>query len=306
MPAESRVRGFTIGTRAAALALAGLMALLACRPAAATPALWRVEGSHATIYLFGTIHILRKDVPWEAPAIAGALAKSGELWLEVPDPDDAQEARRLARQFGFDPQHPLSATLPPAVLAHLDAAAKTLGLPQGEKALDTTRPWFASVAIMDGLLIHDGYDPRNGVEAVLQRQAKAAGKTVRGFESLAQQIHFFADMTPALEVQMLENTLQDFDRGTQEIDAMVDAWMSGDETAIARTMVDEVREPFPALYRVLFLARNEAWAETIARMARGSGVAFVAVGAGHLAGPDSVQALLQRRGIAVERVETAK
>jgi uncharacterized protein YbaP (TraB family) len=297
------VRGLRKRARAAALALAALMVLLASWPAAATPALWRVEGPSATIYLFGTVHALRKNVFWESPAIARALAASRELWLEIPDPADRQQAQSLALQLGFDPQHPLSATLPPAVLAHLDAAAKAIGLPQGEKALDTMRPWFASVAITDALLIHDGYDPESGVEPLLLHEAVAAGKPVRGFETMAQQIHFFADMPPALELQMLESALQDVDGGTRQVDAMVDAWMSGDETAIARTVVNAVREPFPALYRVLFLARNTAWADTIAHLVQGSGVIFVAVGAGHLAGPDSLQALLRRRGLAVERVE---
>jgi uncharacterized protein len=289
--------------RPAALALAAAMALLACGPAAAAPALWLARGPSASVYLFGTIHVLRKGASWETPAIAAALARSGALWLEIPDPGDTGEAKRLTQQLGFDPQHPLSAKLPPPLVARLDAAARAAGMAEGEKTLEPMRPWLAAVALEDALLVHSGYDPASGVEPLLLRQANAAGKPVRGFESMAQQLHLFADMEPALELQMLENTLQDSDRGTREVDALVEAWMSGDEAAITRTMVDEVRQPFPALYRVLFVARNEAWADAIARMAKGAGVSFVAVGAAHLAGPDSVQAALKRRGVAVERVE---
>jgi uncharacterized protein len=290
---------------AAGIILAGLILLLACGPAAAEPALWLAKGPKAMIYLFGTIHVLKKDAAWESRGIAKALALSQELWLEIPNPGDTTDARTLTQQLGFDPQHPLSAKLPAPLLTHLDAAAKAVGMKEGEKTLEPMRPWLASVALEDALLIHAGYDPDSGVEPQLRRQAVTAGKPVRGFESMAQQLHFFADMAPGLELQLLQQTLRDFDQGRQEIDALVDAWMSGDDDGITRTIVDEVRQPFPALYRTLFVERNEAWAAAIAQMLRGSGVTFVAVGAGHLAGPDSVQAMLERRGIEVERVNSA-
>jgi uncharacterized protein len=292
---RARAAGFVILT---ALALPGMG-----RPAAAAPALWRVEGAHATIYLFGTVHALRKNLAWETPAIARALGESQALWLEIPDPGDTREAQRLAQSLGMDPQHPLSSLLSPALVAQLDKAAKSAGLPQGEKALEPMRPWLAAVALEDALLIHAGYDPASGVEATLVQQAKAAGKPVSGFETMPQQLHFFADLPPALQRQTLENMLDEFDRGTEELDMVVEAWMRGDDTAIAHAMIDQVRTPFPALYQVLFVTRNQAWAKTIARMAQGAGVTFVAVGAGHLAGPDSVEALLTRRGLRVVRVE---
>jgi uncharacterized protein YbaP (TraB family) len=293
--------------RAAGLGLLAALALMgADRQAVAAPALWRVEGPHATIYLFGTVHALKQNLAWETPVIARALAASRTLWLEIPHPRDTQEAQRLAQSLGVDPQHPLSTVLPPPLLAELDQAARRAGLPQGEKALEPMRPWLAAVALEDALLIHAGYNPASGVEATLLRQAKAAGKPVRGFESMAQQLHFFADLPSALQRQMLENMLNEFDRGTDELDGLVAAWMSGDEPAIAHAMIDEVRGPFPALYRVLFVKRNEAWAQSIAHMAQGTGTTFIAVGAGHLAGPDGVPALLKRRGFTAERVKTAE
>lgn len=118
-------------------------------------------------------------------------------------------------------------------------------------------------------------------------------------------MRFFADMPPAVELQLLENTLQDFDEGASKLDAMVNAWIKGDEAAITRTTVDEIKTPFPELYRTIVVQRNEAWAEIIAQMANGSGVTFIAVGAAHLAGPDSVQNALARRGVRVDRVAAA-
>jgi uncharacterized protein YbaP (TraB family) len=264
-----------------------------------------VKGPHATIYLFGTIHILRQGQSWETPEIAKALAASSELWLEVPNADDTQAAQALVRELGLDQQHPLSTKLPSRDLAHLDSAAKNVGIAAGEKSLEPMRPWLASLVLSDALLVHAGYDPASGVERVLQQQAVAANKPVRGFETLEQQMHFFADMPPQLQIDVLEDALSDADAGSVKLDALVDAWLNGDQAGITHLIVDELKTPFPELYRSLLVARNEAWARTIADMIKGSGVRFIAVGAGHLAGPDSLLSKLAKRGIRADPVDPA-
>ncbi len=290
--------------RLAWVAVAAGLAFSSSAPALAEPGLWLAKGPSATIYLFGTIHVLHKNQVWETPAIARALADSQELWLEVPDPGDAKALQPLIAQLGSDPQHPLSTKLPPQVLAHLDAVAKSIGMREGEQGLEPMRPWLAAVALEDGLLVHAGFDPGSGVEPLLLRDAVAAGKPVRGFETLEQQMRFFADLPSALERELLENTLEDFDQGAEQINALVDAWSNGDDAAIARAANDELRTSFPELYRTILVERNDRWAEAIAQMLKGVGVKFVAVGAAHLAGPDSVQIALQRRGVVVERLAT--
>ncbi len=282
--------------------IAGIALFLACAPAAAEPGLWLAKGPQSTIYFFGTVHVLRKNLVWESPRIEQALASSQELWLEVPDPDDTQAAQALVAQLGFDRAHPLSSKLSAGDLAHLDAAAKAVGVPDGEKTLEPMRPWLASVALEEGVIVRAGYDPKSGVEQALLRDQTGIAAHIRGFETLDQQLHFFANLNPTLELQMLQNTLQDFDQGPQKIDALVDAWIGGNDAEIARLMVDELKVPFPELYRTLLVQRNEAWAETIAGMIKTPGVRFIAVGAAHLAGPDSVQNALARRGVRVLRV----
>jgi uncharacterized protein YbaP (TraB family) len=72
--------------------------------------------------------------------------------------------------------------------------------------------------------------------------------------------------------------------------------------AIAAVVNGGMRERYPDLYNVWLVDRNRAWAKQIASLLKQPGTVFVAIGAGHLAGPDSVQAQLRERGIATERV----
>jgi hypothetical protein len=289
----------------ATLLAAGLALFLACFPATAEPGLWVVKGPKATVYLFGTIHVLPREQVWKSQNVANALAASRELWLEVANPDDVGPAQSLIRKTGFDELHPLSSKLTAADLTRVDAAAKALGIPEGEGALEPMRPWLVSVTLARALLAQAGYDPESGVEQTLLHDEAMRGKPVHGFETVDQQIHFFADMTPALELSVLRSMLKDYDQGTGKLDAIVDAWMKGDDAAISRLVVDELKGPFPQLYHTIFIARNERWADAIKAMLQGSGVSFIAVGAGHLAGQDSVQNALKHRGVTVERVVPA-
>jgi uncharacterized protein YbaP (TraB family) len=72
--------------------------------------------------------------------------------------------------------------------------------------------------------------------------------------------------------------------------------------AIAALENSDMRNKYPVLYNTLLTERNRRWAQQVAQMLDSHQTVFVAVGAAHLAGPDDVQAQLQKLGIAVERV----
>jgi uncharacterized protein YbaP (TraB family) len=65
--------------------------------------------------------------------------------------------------------------------------------------------------------------------------------------------------------------------------------------------VNDLKKESPSLYQKFVVQRNIAWSEKIAEILKRSGVQQIAVGAAHLAGPDSLQVQLARRGIKVER-----
>jgi uncharacterized protein YbaP (TraB family) len=80
---------------------------------------------------------------------------------------------------------------------------------------------------------------------------------------------------------------------------MVDAWQRGDQPALAR-LVSEDMDAFPAARKALFDDRNARWVPEIEAMLKEKHSFFITVGAGHLAGPQGVPALLRKAGHAVE------
>ena len=278
-----------------------VLLVFSAAPASAEPALWAIRGDRATIYLFGTIHMLRPGMDWESRKITKAFGDSSDVWLELID-DDAPALGPLVMQLGFDAAHPLSSRLSAAEFAKLDAAAKALGLSGGAQTLDTMRPWQAALDLTILPVQQAGYHPTQGADQVLKRQAAAAGKKLHGLETAEKQLHFFADLPPAQENLILESTLDEIDEGPAKIEESVTAWLAGDVGDFDKLFL-EFREPkYRPLYKVLLIDRNQAWAKQIASMVKtGSGTSFIAVGAGHLAGPDSLIVALERQGVTVER-----
>jgi uncharacterized protein YbaP (TraB family) len=88
----------------------------------------------------------------------------------------------------------------------------------------------------------------------------------------------------------------------KQFNSMLAAWTRGDVAAIARNFNAEM-EGSPAMSDLLLKQRNANWTRWIEARLGQPGTLMVAVGAGHLAGAHSVQAMLEKRGLKVTRVQ---
>lgn len=270
-------------------------------PALAHPALWVVKDADTTIYLFGTVHLLPHDTDWHFSALDAALADSQALYVEITD-DDPSNMTALVLRYGMDVAHPLTGLLTTSDRDRLEHAARLANVPGGIAALNMMRPWLAALTLTVAPLTQAGLDPAEGVDKQLRTAMEHAGKPVHALESAEQQIRFLADMPQALQIGLLRSTLRDTDRATTDLKALIEAWKAGDVEAIARLENDLMRREEPQLYQRLLVERNASWAKQVAAMLQRPGTVFIAVGAAHLAGPDSLQAQLQKQGDSVQRL----
>lgn len=306
MPSVRRPVATAAGVVALALAGLGLGACATTGSAepevryAQEPALWVVEDADSKVYLFGTVHVLKPETVWKTPRVEAALNDSKALWLELPGTPDQASMMPLIQRYGLSLDKPLSSRLDDAQKARLASAAQALGVPAA--ALEPLRPWLAGLQIGVGMVVKAGYDPNSGVEKVLETYARGRNMPINGFETIEQQLRFFADMDEATELAFLASSLEDFEQSTTVLDEMVAAWSSGDVNRLERAFVSEMREESPALYDRLLVDRNKVWAVKIDELLDGQDTVFVAVGAGHLVGDGSVQDQLEARGIKARRV----
>jgi uncharacterized protein YbaP (TraB family) len=272
----------------------------------AVPAMWQVKGVHGTVYLLGTVHMMRPEVHWKTAKIKDAFKSSDVLYLEIADidPDSVQKMAPTMMQLGVDMEHPLSTKISKEDIDLLDAAVKKMGVP-GESALEPMKPWLVYVTLSVMPMLQSGYDPTAGIDQALLADAKAQSKPVKGFETAEQQLHYLADFPEDQQVTMLHQELIDLPRSTAETDDIVSAWTHGNVEKLASMDNDEMKTKYPALYEKLLVKRNQSFADTLTALLKdpATGTVFVGIGAGHLTGPDSVIKMLGARGFTGSRVE---
>lgn len=289
-----------IAPSAMAQAPTAASAAVVAAPAGSGPGLWVVQDEDSTLYLFGTIHALKPETSWGTARMDQAFASADEYWFEVADLGDQAGVIALMQTKGVSPDRPLSSLLTVEEMADLDAAARSIGASAAK--LDSLRPWLASLQLALASINKAGYVANNGGDQVLHARAAATGKPIKGFETAIQQFGFIADMPEDTQLAMLRSGLKEFDQADVMLNRMVTAWSTGDVDGLDVLIGQEAKTESPELYDAIFTRRNETWADQIQTLLAGSGTAFISVGAGHLAGADSLQSKLAQRGITATRI----
>ena len=263
------------------------------------PALWVVKDSDTTIYLFGTVHVLRPGLSWFDDGIKAAFDESGELVTEILLPGDPAEMQRLYSTLAVD----RSGTNLRDKLNDKDRAAyesAMIGIDLPVQTFDQFDPWFAAISLGNLSLVKSGYDLASGAEMTLSAAAQKAGKKRGGLETIESQLTIF-DMLPAeKQIEYLNATVQGIDEADNTVDSLVSEWGDANTAKLADLMNAGLDDPM--LYDMLLTRRNAAWSHWIDNRLKQPGTVFVAVGAGHLAGRGSVQEQLEKLGLHAERV----
>jgi uncharacterized protein YbaP (TraB family) len=285
------------------LPLAGCAGQEAPRSAAAAPkpAMWKLADADTTIYLFGTIHALPKDQQWRTPAFEQALSQADELVLEVANVDDAMAGAQAMMKLGMRKGlPPILERVPENKRGDLLAAMIASGVPV--PMFDQLETWAAAMPLLALGFKDIGLEASEGVERQVMTPFKGAGKKVLGLETIEQQLGYLDSMPEEAQRTLLVGALENNADMKAQFGEMLAAWSSGDVKAIGRTF-DSETQMSPELREALMTKRNTRWAEWLDKRMDRPGTVFVAVGAGHLAGKDSVREMLKKYGLKAERVQ---
>lgn len=259
------------------------------------PALWRMRDRDTTIYLFGTIHVLPPGFAWRSAAVERAVAASDTLIVEsTGDASSAPvETPRAPLARRVSPNHRtayarFAATLPPRAIDQLDAMPT----------------WMAAVAVGYVRDIRAGETPGPGADDWLEGRFRALGRPVVPIEDGARVLARVGAIAEPVQRRMLDAALDARQASRAELRAPLHAWSRGEVGAGSALTIDlDRRTGSDALNGPLLVTRNRAWVDALVSRLRVPGTAFFAAGAGHFLGPGSVLALLDRRGVRVERVD---
>jgi len=304
------------------------------------PAIWLLADTDTKIYLFGTYHMLPRGFQWRSPLFDDIARRADELVVEVSQSDARENMASVLGALQLGKQAPVLWRVSPGRRQALREMIESLGVPierfdglqtwtvamtlavaQIERQFSNrTPPDGTGAAPADAGAAPEGTAPEleagtqdeapsalarqglQGVETVLEAEFRASNRPISAVETAEQQLGFLASMPFALQRRMLEAMVDVYRKGAfdQEIDIGEDDWAAGNVAAVAAVAGRDMEGP---LYEVLLPRRNAAWTDwLIARLER-PGTLLFAVGAAHLAGPDSVQTMLAARGVTVRRIQ---
>lgn len=281
------------------VAFASVQQASAQKPAATKrQPLWKIEGKRATIYLVGSVHFLKEEnYPLAAPiesAFERAKIAVFETDLEAVEKPEMQ--MKILSQSALPPGQTLKDQLSPKAYERLEAQLKETGLPvEGVKNL---KPAMVALTILMIEMQKLGLNPKLGVDQHFLQKAKKAGKQIEGLEAPGFQIDLLTGFTKDEGEAMLDSMLKDLHLLKEELGKLLQAWQTGDMKAVA-DLLNRALEGYPDLYQRLLVERNKSWLPRIEALMRGDKDAIVIVGAGHLAGKQSVIELLEKNGAKV-------
>jgi len=276
----------------------------AAQPAtSAQPALWELKDEDTTIYLFGTVHMLKPGMTWFDDEVKAAFDRSDELVLEVVEPDPAK-MNSIVTALALNVNGPsITSRLTPEEKAAYLKALSDYGLPA--TTMDQLDPWMVAITLSVAPLEKLGYDSGIGVEKTLEKTAREQGKTVIGLETAEQQLGYFDTLPERAQLDYLNTTVAELPTVESEFNQLLRNWAEGKPDALAQQMNASL-EATPELAKVLLFNRNARWTDWIAKRMEQPGTLFLAVGAGHLAGKDSVIDMLGKRHFKVRRLSATE
>jgi uncharacterized protein len=258
--------------------------------------LWELHGRHNTVYLLGSIHVLRQSDYPLPPAMLEAYGKAGSLLMEVnlDEMTSDQVQQEMLESAMLSEGKTLPEVLGKARYARAADLARAVGVDLS--LFDQFAPWFAAEAISQLQLTQMGFQPDSGVEMYFLGKARSDGKSVAGLETVHDQIALFQNMSMDAQAEYLVSSLEQSHELPNEVTSMVRAWRNGDTQWFENELKDEFGRD-PRLYQSLLVARNRKWLPQIEALLNDDKNTLVIVGTGHLVGMGSVIDLLKKDGI---------
>jgi uncharacterized protein YbaP (TraB family) len=277
---------------------------LAANPALATErgALFKVTGGGHSMYLFGTMHVgLAEFYPLE-PRIAQAVAGASTLALELDPAVAPAVAEKAMREHGMAAA---GQTMPAALAARLARVLEQAGINPAVTA--PLKPWLVATLLAMREYEAQGYRADLGVDSYLATLARVGKVKLIELESLDGQMSMFGQLSHAEQLRYLDESLAMIESGRQraEIRTVVDAWRNADRgalDALAERAQNDTSMAGRFVQQVLLDGRNGALADKLLQLLAREDKTVAAIGVLHLLGKQSVPALMQAKGVTVERV----
>lgn len=263
--------------------------------------LWRIAGATNSVYLLGSIHLLREqDHP-----LPGVIDKAYDdadvivMEIDMDDMDPVYTQAAFNRAGVLQDGTTLQDLMGEESFTAASEAAAAIDIPLD--MLAKSEPWLAAITVELMLLYRIGFDPALGVEMTMTQRAAADGKPIEGLETIDEQLAFLDGLPIDAQREMLLQVLSEGAAMSESIGELIEAWHHGDTATLEDALLSSA-VGLDELNEVLVNSRNRRWAETISTWLDDEQDYLIVVGALHLVGEQGVPALLEKRGFGIHQL----
>lgn len=267
----------------------------------AQPALWLIEDEDTQIHLFGTMHVGADHQPWLTPELEQKIREADQIYAEISSEEMSPAvSSQMMFKYGMLPpgqkltDH-LSNETRQVFLSYLDRKSIPL------QNLQTMRPWLIAQLLTLQEFAGLGYDIQKGGEMQITALAQKSGISVKGLETLEQQMLILSDASPKEQDLQLAATIKELQKIEEVMKELTGSWFAGDLPRLEKALLTSLGA-VPGQADKLLYQRNHNWVSQIQEMLDQPGRIFVAVGAGHTVGAQGVPELLRKAGLKVVRL----
>jgi len=262
--------------------------------------LWEVKGKTNTVFLLGSMHVMKDEMYPLAPEIEAAYKRAGVVAFEtdIKVLESPTFAMKLMGKATYPEGESLKKNLSPAMYSLLASNLQNSLL--SVEMINQFKPWMAAMTLVVLELQKQGFNLQNGVDKHYFARAVEDKKALDHFESPDFQAELFTGLTDKESEEFLGQALKDMDVWKKQIALLEKAWLTGDTAALDKLLLDSFRE-YPLMHKKLLIDRNRAWISKLEQFLKGDKDVLVVVGAGHLVGKDSVVELITAKGYQPEQ-----
>jgi uncharacterized protein YbaP (TraB family) len=262
--------------------------------------LWRISKDGRSSFLYGTIHVAKKDWMFPGPNLMRSFMASDTVALELDMLDPDIQSRLTA---GMAAMH--GAVLPEPLVKRMRAQAAAQCVPFDSLVKLIPELQITTLTLMAGR--GDGLEAGYGIDMVLAGMGHGAKKAVVSLETPELQIKAMQMRDAQETIDYVQESLDELqsDHARLFVKRLTQVWASADYDQMAHfydwcecmdSKID--RESMKRLVD----DRNPALAQQVDAMHRSGKRVFAAVGSLHMVGPSGLPALMEKLGYQVERV----
>jgi len=262
--------------------------------------MWQAEVNNKTIYLVGSIHLMKPEF-YPLPVAIEAAARNAETFIFETDINAVGSDELMSyilQNSMFEDGTTIDTVLADSTFALLTEKMENIGYDMNKYLV--YKPWYLSLIYTMSRYRQMGFSEQLGIDRHFYDLARELNRRIGWFADPLEHTKLLLSLSNIEPNQLISHTIKQTESHYYNLENLYKLWRSGNNEELAKIVFSSF-EYSPEVMETLVYQRNREWAEKILEFANDEKNYFIVVGTGHLIGKDSLVDLLEKEGISFKQ-----